>query len=312
MGHFMRQLNIATEMKHRGFEVTLAISDYKPAAYLLDKNKLLYVKSNKVPFEIEPKAETDIIILDIGNTNIDYTKRLKQNGIKVISFDDQGSGRDYVDLLVDSNLEPSDFSKSRSLFGAKYIVIDNSFSLFHNLEKKIAVKIEKVAISMGGTDPRCIGPEIACFLLKSGIDFKIDLISGAGFDDNEIKSDYTHLIKNSRNKCRVYKNLSNLAEVFYNADLVICAGGITLYEACALGTPALVISQVPLQQKKSLKVQKWGAAVNLGMWKESVLIELLQTINSLDAIKRKKMSIAGKEMVDGKGLQRVIKEIEKL
>ena len=165
---------------------------------------------------------------------------------------------------------------------------------------------------MGGTDPKSIGPEIANFLVKSGMDFKIDLILGAGFNDKDNKPESMNFIRNNGSKCNIHRNLPDLAEILFNADIIFCAGGITLYEACAIGTPAVVISQVEHQQQKALRVQNRGAAVNMGMWRDDVLAKLVPTINILDSSKRKQMSIAGKEMIDGKGLQRVVNEIEKL
>ncbi len=308
----MRQLQVAEEMKHRGFNISFAVSDYNPAVSLLEEKKIFYIKSKKMSFEVKPEFEADIIVLDVSNTDENYIKSLKKNGNKVVSFDDLGAGRDHVDLLIDANLDSSDFSKARSLFGLKYVIVHTRFSVFRNLEKNIPEKIGRVVISMGGTDPRCIGPEIAKCLLKSGSDFKIGLILGAGFNDKDTKLENMDFVRNNDGKCEIHKNLPDLAEILFNADIVICAGGITLYEACAVGTPAFVISQVEHQQQKASKVQNRGAAVNLGMWRNSVLKEIVPTINALDIAKRKKMSGAGKKMVDGKGLQRVVNEIEKL
>lgn len=312
MGHFTRQLNIALEMRRRGHKIIFIAPSYNPAISLLDRKKLFYIKSDKVPFDVKPGLEVEIIILDINNTDDDYIKTLRKNYNKVISFDDQGSGRNHVDLLVDSNLDLPGSLNTKSLFGPKYILIDKRFSIFRNKKKLINEKINKVVISMGGTDPGGIGTIITGFLLKAEINFKIDLILGAGFDDKEVKPEDSKLIKKNSSKCKVHKGLSDISEILYDADVVICAGGITLYEACAVGTPALVISQAKHQQKQATLVQSWGAAANLGMWKESVLTKLLQTIHSLDAVKRKEMSIAGKKMVDGEGLKRVVNEIEKL
>jgi spore coat polysaccharide biosynthesis protein SpsF len=312
MGHFIRQLQVAEEMNSRGYKVTFAVSDYNPAVTLLEEKKIFYIKSKKMPFEVKPEYEADIVILDISNTDANFIKSLRKNGNKVVSFDDLGTGRDHVNILVDSNTDPSDYSKARSLFRLKYVIVNNRYSAFRSLEKVVPRKIERVAISMGGTDPKSIGPEIANFLVKSGMDFKIDLILGAGFNDKDNKPESMNFIRNNGSKCNIHRNLPDLAEILFNADIIFCAGGITLYEACAVGTPAVVISQVEHQQQKALRVQNRGAAVNMGMWRDDVLAKLVPTINFLDSSKRKQMSIAGKRMVDGKGLQRVVNEIEKL
>lgn len=312
MGHFMRQLNIAMEMMHRGYKVTFTIPSYNPALNLLHKNNLSYIKSTKIPFEVPPELDIDIFVLDINDTDDNYIKTQKKNCKKVISFDDKGSGRNHVDLLIDSNLDSAGNSKIKGLFGPKYVILHNHFSAYKNLKKRIPEKVESVAVSMGGTDPRCIGPTITGFLLKSGINVKIDLILGAGFNDTDIKPEDQRLIQDNHHRCKVYKNLVDIAEIFFNADFAICSGGITLYEACAVGTPALVINQAKHQQKTALRVQNRGAAINFGMWRDSTMAKLPQILKNQDCFKRKKMSIAGKNMVDGNGLQRVINQIETL
>ncbi len=249
MGHFIRQLNIASEMVRRGYKVTFIVPGYNPALSLLDKKKLFYIKSNKIPYEVPPELDTDIFILDINNTEGKYIKSQKQNCKKVISFDDRGTGREHVDLLIDSNLDSSDHPKTKSLFGPKHVILNNRYSVIRNLKKRIPEKIERVVVSMGGTDPQCLGTTITGFLLKSEVNFKIDLILGAGFNDKDIKPEDNQLIQDNRHKCKIYNNQIDLAEIFFNADLVICSGGITLYEACAVGTPALIINQVKHQQK---------------------------------------------------------------
>ncbi|MBT3923516.1 MAG: hypothetical protein HOF21_13180, partial [Nitrospina sp.] len=85
--------------------------------------------------------------------------------------------------------------------------------------------------------------------------------------------------------------------------------GVTLHEAMAVGTPAFVINQVAHQEMKTKRAQ--GAAMNLGMaesWNQSRLPEILNS--SPETLE--KMSQAGKNLIDGKGLIRVIDEIELL
>ncbi|MBT3857723.1 MAG: hypothetical protein HOF64_12575, partial [Nitrospina sp.] len=97
----------------------------------------------------------------------------------------------------------------------------------------------------------------------------------------------------------------------FDHSAVFCSGGVTLHEAMAVGTPAFVINQVAHQSEKADRAEKQGAAMNLGMaesWNENRLPEILQS--SPDILG--KMSQAGKSLIDGKGLKRVVETIELL
>jgi spore coat polysaccharide biosynthesis predicted glycosyltransferase SpsG len=105
------------------------------------------------------------------------------------------------------------------------------------------------------------------------------------------------------------ESTSQLAQTLFDHDAVFCSGGVTLDEAMAVGTPAFVINQVSHQELKTKRAQ--GAAMNLGMaesWNESRLPEILNA--SPETLK--KMSQAGKSLIDGKGLIRVVDAIERL
>ena len=102
-----------------------------------------------------------------------------------------------------------------------------------------------------------------------------------------------------------------MAQTLFDHSAVFCAGGVTLHEAMAVGTPAFVINQVSHQVEKADRAEKQGAAMNLGMaesWDKNRLPVILES--SPDILK--KMSQAGKSLIDGKGLKRVADAIELL
>ena len=93
--------------------------------------------------------------------------------------------------------------------------------------------------------------------------------------------------------------------------MVICAGGVTLHEAIAVGTPAFVISQTEHQQSKARFVEKSGAAVNLGVGNEYD-IEKLREALGFGKTKLESMSLKGKKLIDGRGVFRVTEAITQL
>ena len=105
--------------------------------------------------------------------------------------------------------------------------------------------------------------------------------------------------------------LSNMAKTLWEHEMVVCAGGITLHEAIAVGTPAFVISQTEHQQSKARFVENSGAAINLGMGGKSDIEKLLKALNS-SRLALETMSSKGKELIDGHGIFRVTDAITEL
>ena len=108
---------------------------------------------------------------------------------------------------------------------------------------------------------------------------------------------------------KLLESTSEMAQTLLDHSAVFCAGGVTLHEAMAVGTPAFVINQVAHQSEKADRAEKQGAAMNLGVaesWNENRLPEILKS--SPDTLE--KMSQAGKSLIDGKGLQRVAGAID--
>jgi spore coat polysaccharide biosynthesis predicted glycosyltransferase SpsG len=304
MGHLIRQSYIAESLKARGAKITFFIPDYPPAKTWLDQREFTR-KILKAPIsftEIET-ASLDIIVLDIQNTTESFIKNIQHSNTFVISFEDLGEGRNHVDLLIDSNLTPEISPKLSGLFGYPYSVIAPEFETFHAKKREFKQPLESVLISLGGTDPHSMTSVLAKSLLLNKPDLSLTLLAGPGCGNIPALKDL------QSNKVKLLESTSQMAKTLFDHGAVFCAGGVTLDEAMAVGTPAFVINQAAHQVVKTTRAEKQGSAINLGLaesWDKSRLEEILK----LSSEKLKKMSQAGKSLIDGKGLNRVVDAIE--
>ena len=297
MGHLVRQSHIAKILRAQGNEITFFIPDYAPAQLWLDQCGLPHQVSND-----KEKISGDIIILDVQDTTADFVNSFRKNNTRIVSFEDLGEGRNHVDLLIDCNLDEEKSAALPALFGNKYAVLAPEFETLHVKKREFKNVIKSVLITFGGTDPHCLTATLAEKLLHIQPDLCMTLLAGPGNKNiSALKNLQTQNVK-------LLESTSEMAETLFAHDAVFCAGGITLHEAMAVGTPAFVINQVEHQADKANRAEKHGACINLGMadcWDENRLPEILQsTPETLD-----KMSQAGKNLIDGKGLQRVVNSI---
>ena len=304
MGHLVRQSHIAKILRNRGNEITFFIPDYSPAQLWLDQCGL----SHQTSIDVK-QVSSDLIILDVQDTSAAFIKNLRQDKKAVVSFEDLGEGRNHVDLLVDCNLgeEKSAELPVQTLFGHNYAVLAEEFETYHSKPRVFKNTINSVLVTFGGTDPHSLTPTLTEKLLHIQPGLSITLLAGPG-NKNIPTLKY---LSNKHEKVKLMESTSEMAQTLFAHDIVFCAGGVTLHEAMAVGTPAFIINQVQHQVNKADCAEKQGAAISLGMadlWDENRLPEILQS----NPKNLEKMSQVGKSMIDGKGLKRVVDAIEKL
>jgi len=258
-----------------------------------------YIRKNQT--SSKPK-----IIVDIKDTSVDYILRLKELGLIVIDFEDLGAGRDYVDLLIDANIHHfQEISEnSNKLFGSDYVCLAPIFRDINQLEKKINNEIKDILIFFGGSDPS----DIANFLLAN--------IESCNFPSNAritiISNKITTSKKNQNINLKILDvNLTakQMAELYYNSDICIISGGISMYESLVCGCPAIIINQNSEQHRNVSFFNDY--IVNLGIFdKTKIIIELNKALEKLKAIDlRQRLSIAAKKKIDGLGINRIAKRI---
>ena len=310
MGHLVRQTHIAKILRNRGAEITFFIPNYPPAQVWLDRCQFPRKTLND-PLALTEKetGPLDLIILDIQDTPSAFIRKIRQNKKPVVSFEDLGEGRNHVDLLIDCNLgeENSVGLPVQTLFGYPYSVLAPEFETLHSKKRELNGPIESVLITLGGTDPHSLTSLLADKLLQIQPNLSMTLLAGPGCKNIPALKD----LETQNETVKLLESTSQMAQTLFDHSAVFCAGGVTLHEAMAVGTPAFVINQVSHQVEKADRAEKQGAAMNLGMaesWNESRLPEILESRPET----LEKMSLAGKNLIDGKGLKRVADAIELL
>jgi len=92
------------------------------------------------------------------------------------------------------------------------------------------------------------------------------------------------------------------------ADLAIAGAGTTGWEICMMGLPAALCVLAPNQENIAAELARAGAAVNLGYVGRNGTREAASVLHELigSEPQRAKMSARGRELVDGRGAERVV------
>jgi spore coat polysaccharide biosynthesis predicted glycosyltransferase SpsG len=229
----------------------------------------------------------------------------------IASFEDLGEGRNHVDILIDCNLAPSETknlpSSTRGLLGTDYSVLHPDFAYYHSQSRHFGTSSQAALISMGATDPKNLTIPLTSFLLQEKHDLKLTVLLG----HNANITPELNKLSNQFQLLNILGPVSNMAQILWEHDVVICSGGVTLHEAMAVGTPAFVVNQIAHQQTKARFIEKSGAAINLGIGAQYDVKKLREALNFRKQ-KLESMSLQAKQLIDGRGVFRVIDAMRKL
>jgi spore coat polysaccharide biosynthesis predicted glycosyltransferase SpsG len=235
--------------------------------------------------------------------------RAEEKCIPVISIHDLGLNPLPSNVVIDGSIAPVEVADSRSLLyrGAEYMVLHPFYRMFHEKQKQIGKSIRSVFVNLGGGNSGRFFPPIMEGLRLCGREFDITGVRGFSSwgQDSFGARDWSPM------RFR-WESWSPEAALF-NADLAITAGGISAYEALCTGTPLLALSYDCWQQKTVSALARKGGCIDLGLGGELIpdrLADLLTVIDGNEDMRRR-LSCRGKEIVDGRGAERVAQIIRR-
>ena len=313
-GHMMRCLSIADEVRELGGDVTFIAADECPLELCNSRGyDVIVLHSDWKDMESELPKLTEVIELnqieelfvDSYQVTPEYLSGL-QKSVKVTYLDDL----DKFDYPVDRIVCYANYCKmfsyakensNRHCLGMEYIPLRKVFR--ECPEKKIADRIRKVLLLSGGTDSYgIIEKMVECFKNVNSIMFVT--VCGRyyeGFEELQDKyREYSNL--------EFYKNVSDLETYMKEADLAISAGGTTLYELCAVGTPTISYSFADNQLYNVKQFDEDGIIEYAGDVRSADIFENVWNYYlkyNADIKLRRDKSIKMQRMVDGKGASRI-------
>lgn len=314
-GHFFRCLSIAEKLIEKKLNVIFIINDKNGIeSYLKNKKISLYLlnEKNEEKRVLECKKlvkNISKLIIDLPSHNELYSTKLK-NYFKIIIIDDIGNKKISSEILVNGSIvnefQNYSFNKTKTKYfsGPKYILLRSQFVKIRK-EVKLQKKIKKILVVFGGSDEKNIAKKILPFFLHKS--YNITVLLGPS---NKFKNELEEIV--SKNKLiKIVSNEDNIAKLFAKHDLIISSSGITSYELACLGITSLFIPMDEYQEKTSKKFEKLGFGVNYGFWDNDFkkLEKIIFVIS--DFSKREKMYFLGRDLIDGLGTDRVLKEIVK-
>lgn len=323
-GHVMRCLALAQGWRDQGGGVVFVMADSTPAIEKRLKVEEIHIER----IDTEPGSGRDMeltrslaaaksaewIVVDGYRFGADYQQRLKAAGQRVLFVDDYGHATHYsADLILNQNAHADETlyqhraNDTQLLLGPQYALLRREFARWRESKREIAAIGNRLLITFGGSDPHNFTLRVLEALQSPGLD-GIEAAVVVGGNNPHLKS-LEQAVGRRADRLRLIRDASNMPDLMGWADCAVAAAGATCWEMCLLGLPVLLVDLAPNQLSTARRLDELGAGSYLGNPSEvssSAILERLQWLLS-SAEKRAAMSAAGRTLVDGLGVSRVIR-----
>jgi UDP-2,4-diacetamido-2,4,6-trideoxy-beta-L-altropyranose hydrolase len=305
MGHVKRCLALSEHLKNS--------MDCK-IAYLMhdsDVGEKTVLEYGYITMDTFPEEKVDIIITSLPQLSDEYMEELRLRTVFLVCLDDSGRTYFSADIVVRGSiveeLRTCDSAcRSKFLLGQDYMALDKQFQDAHNTDRVIQREVKSILVTMGGSDINdftTIAMDALEKLDMDGIEKKV--VVGSAFKNAE------RLMRRKGFKFEV--DVSNMAELMMNADIIIAGGGMILYELACVGTPGIALCQTDYQEMEGRCFEQEGVVINSGgkedITKQGLAFEITSLIGNYG--KRKEMAACGKRLIEGKAIYKISNEIKK-
>jgi spore coat polysaccharide biosynthesis protein SpsF len=161
---------------------------------------------------------------------------------------------------------------------------------------------------MGGSDP--MGLTERCAQALSGLcsTFRIRFVIGSGMAD---APQAAARITACRRNYETVEGADDLSTEYANADMALCAFGVTAYELAAYGVPAVYLGLTEDHARSASAFEQAGMGISLGVAGELLNIDIQRAVQDLmyNASARRRMHTTGLALIDGQGAARVAADL---
>ena len=246
-----------------------------------------------------------------------YLKCLAADGgVPVLAIDDMCSRPLQCAAVLNGNLFAHDLPYARNAPGAR-LLLGPRYLLQRRAITDLAAEAAgytpqpgHIVVTFGGSDTARLTLPTLRALRSAGIETPLTVVAGPGMHECEAVA----ALVARYDGWRLLRNVKDMGRLLLSADLVLCNGGSTIYEAALLRRPMAIVPQTAVERQNAAHMARAGAATVIAPvaappTPEGV-DEVIQLLHSPQ--RREAMAAAGGTVVDGKGAQRAVEEIMQL
>ncbi len=301
MGHLFRSFLYVDYLKRNKIDYIYLINNDKASLEQLKQRGIDYIiidfsdTVSNWEKDIIRKYNVDAWLNDKFITYLQMAKHICDEGIPLYMIDESGNADVYADVHFAGMIYPTkpDAKGKEVLSGPDYIILNKDIDKHRHQRKKL----ERILVTLGGSDPFNVTAEVVTELLK--YDYDVDVLIGPNY---RFRDELEEIIKG---RFKIFQNVKSLIAMFDNYSIAITGGGITCCEANACGLPCLIIANADHEVNTGNYIESLGSSVYLGShgeWNK----DMIKKIPDMDI---EKMSKRGMELFNTDAIDKIFNKI---
>lgn len=302
MGHLFRTINLIDVLNVNNAQYIVIINNNKIACEILKSKAIPYETVDLADYEsnweraLIAKHGIDVWVNDRLDTDIRHVWNIKSSALKIVTFDDRGSGAELADIHVAALAFAREGQpKGRTvLAGLDYLILNKDIAKY----KRVREKVENIIVSLGGSDTYGVTLKVVDIL--KGLNKKATLHIGPSFMHHK------ELEMAANDNFSIINKVPSLMATFYEYDLAVTGGGITPFEANASGLPCIIIANEIFEIENGKFLDELGSSVFAG-YHENINVGSFNMDLDIE-----KMSMTGINSISLNGAENVYRMIQSL
>jgi CMP-N-acetylneuraminic acid synthetase len=311
MGHVYRSLAIADALRQASQADAAFLMSGEHAEGIATVSRAGYPVRVASDSRLETQLEhirdfaPAILINDLPTLDDSYLRALSHLGCTTVNLvdtlDDLEVTEHYKQVIV--SVMNSDRETPEGFYGGPEFAILRSH--FQGRPKELRETPRLLLLSFGGSDPQGLTLRAARALADLPEAVEIVAVTGPAFADPQRLEALVGTLPRALRQVHAVPG-GHIADLMQQADVVVCSGGMSVYEIAALGTPGIVLGQNAREDERMRTFARNGTVEYLGLGSEVPDATLRQAVLALlgDAERRRAMSGRGRALVDGLGATR--------
>ncbi|MFB3917619.1 MAG: PseG/SpsG family protein [Terriglobales bacterium] len=319
LGHVVRCLSLAQEFRQRGARVGFAMRGSEVGIRMVQEagfDVLRPPKSHQFDYlswlaECLGHVQAHALVADVrDDLPLTTLEELRAESTRIAVIDDLSERRLAADLAVYppvpqvSRLKWNGF-RGQLFVGWEWAVVRSQFATARRPQRS---GNRGILIMMGGSDPAGLTMSAVRALDRLAAPIRAIVVVGRAFVHSEALS---NVLRRTRHEFFVQQNVSDVAAIMAEAQVAVCAFGVTAYELAAMGVPAVYVCPTEDHAESASAFEAAGLGVSIGVVGQDVEEKLADAVGLQLSDKRlqERTSARGRQLVDGQGARRVAEEV---
>jgi UDP-2,4-diacetamido-2,4,6-trideoxy-beta-L-altropyranose hydrolase len=257
-------------------------------------------------------AQRPWLVLDGYHFDPAYQQAIRTAGYRLLMIDDTAHWPQYhADVLMNQNMQAEEWSypcppETLLLLGTRYVLLRPEFLPWHAWHRDIPAVARKLLVTLGGGDPDNVTLQVLKALPHVTVDdLEVVLIVGAY---NPHYAALQEVVKCLPLPIRLIRDAHNMPELMAWADVAVAGAGSTSWEMAFLGLPSVLLVLAPNQERNATGLAAAGAAISMRDSQQMTAVQLANLLTAVchDQTQRQALSLHGRQVIDGKGGERIV------